>query len=322
MSHRVGQGVILAAGRGTRLQPLSQLIPKPLQPVCNKPIMQYQIEAMHAAGINEIAIVISPTGEAIPACFGDGAQLGVRLTYLEDPAPAGIAASLARTEPWVRGPFAVFLGDIFLSLTELGPALAPLEQGAAGTLIVRRDLPAAVQRNFAVLVEADGRVVQVIEKPQRPPTNLKGCGVYVFDQSIFEAIRRTPRSALRNEYELTDAIQTMIGFGPPLFAADLVRWDMNITFPGDLLACNLRVLREQHGSGLVSPRAVIDVHAELIQTVVGDDATIGAPVRLEECLVLPRAQVRSFEGIRRRMIFAEEGQLDPAASARSVYPGW
>jgi dTDP-glucose pyrophosphorylase len=316
MSSTVRQGIILAAGRGTRLQPLSNLIPKPLRPVCNKPIMQYQIEAMRDANICDIAIVIGPSGDAIRACFSDGSALGVQLSYIEDEAPAGIAASLACAEPWVRGPFALFLGDIFLSLEDLAPALDPMAHGAAGTIIVRHDMPAAVQRNFAVLTEGDGRITQVIEKPRHPPTNLKGCGVYVFDQSIFEAIRRTPRSALRNEYELTDAIQIMIDFGRPLFAANVVRWDMNITFPADLLACNLRVLRERHGLSLVGLRTRLDTGVQLVESIVGDDATIDAPVRLEECLVLPGARVHTVGGTQRRAIFGDGIHLEQELGAR------
>lgn len=313
MSSCVRQGVILAAGRGTRLHPLSLAYPKPLRPICNKPIMQYQIEAMRAAGITDIGIVIGATGAPIRACFGDGSRLGVQISYVEDHAPAGIAASLACVEPWVHGPFMVFLGDIFLALDDLTPALAPLDNGAAGTIIVRRDASAAVQRNFAVVTDERQRVITVIEKPKVPPTNLKGCGVYVFDQTIFEAIRRTPRSALRNEYELTDAIQTLIDFDKPVVAADVVRWDLNITFPEDLLLCNLRVLRERGISSLIGSGARFNREVQLISSVVGDDALIDASVCLEECLVLPGARIADVEGTKRRHIFSSDMHLSYAA---------
>src|SRR5512138_3091741 len=164
MSSIVRQGVVLAAGRGTRLQPFSETRPKPLHPICNKPIMQYQIEAMYEAGIRDVCIVVGPSGQPIRDYFGDGRRFGPRISYIEDAAPAGIAASLALAEPWVDGPFAVFLGDIFLSLSDMAPALAPMDDGAAGTIVVRRDTPAAVRRNFAVVTEPGGRISRVIEK--------------------------------------------------------------------------------------------------------------------------------------------------------------
>ncbi|MBC8159741.1 MAG: NTP transferase domain-containing protein [Roseiflexaceae bacterium] len=305
MSNTVRQGVVLAAGRGTRMHALSNSFPKPLQPICNKPIMQYQIEAMRDAGISEIALVVGPNGQEIRSYFGTGGWLGVQLTYIEDGAPAGIAASLALTEPWIDGPFVVFLGDIFLALTDLSSALAPLDDGAAATIIVRRDLPEAVRRNFAVVTDAAGRISRVIEKPADPPTNLKGCGVYVFDQSIFDAIRRTPRSALRNEYEITDAVQILIDFGRPVFAADIVRWDINVTFPEDLLACNLRLLREQHRASLIGQGAHVGGQTRLANSIIGDQAVVAAPVLFEECLVLPGAHVAAREADAHRMIFGD-----------------
>jgi dTDP-glucose pyrophosphorylase len=309
MSQLVRQGVILAAGRGTRLYPLSNVAPKPLHPVCNKPIMQYQVEAMRAAGIEQIAIVVNASGGAIRSYFGDGTRFGVAISYIEDPNPAGIAASLACAEPWVSGPFAVFLGDVFLALDDLTPAISPLRHGAAGTIVVRRDTPDAVRRNFAVLTDASGRVSRVIEKPTEPPTDLKGCGVYVFDTAIFDAIRRTPRSALRNEYEITDAIQTWIDGGRPVFAADVVRWDVNITFPADLLGCNLRMLREQRRASLIGRRVRVNQQARLSDSIIGDGAVVDVPLLFRECLVLPGARIDAAEtddGAVRATIFGQE----------------
>lgn len=311
MATSVQQGIILAAGRGTRLQPFSGVFPKPLLPVCNRPIMQYQIEAMQAAGINEIAIVVGPAGAPIIEHFGDGSRLGVRLTYLHDPAPAGIAASLAQAEHWVRGPVAVFLGDIFLALNDLMPALTPIDAGAAATVVVRHDRPEAIRRNFAVITDGGGRVQKVLEKPADPPTSLKGCGVYVFTPLIFEAIRRTPRSLSRGEFEITDALQIMIDLADqahlPVQVAEIVRWDVNVTFPADLLACNLRQLRASQLDRLIGNTARISDQTQLQGSIVGDFATVetDGPARFEECLVLPRARVAHVVGLIRRHIFGD-----------------
>jgi dTDP-glucose pyrophosphorylase len=301
MNHPVRQGVILAAGRGARLQPLSSIRPKPLQPICNKPIMQYHLEAMRDAGIGEVAVVIGPTSAPIRSYFGDGQLLGLRIHYVEDPEPAGIAASLALVEPWLRGPFVVFLGDVFVRLTDLETALSPMRLDAAGTLVVRRDSPEAVRRNFAVIADQEGRIERVIEKPANPPTDLKGCGIYVFDQTIFDAIRRTRRSSLRNEYEITDAIQILLGLGRPVFASEIARWDVNVTYPEDLLACNLRLLHEQRLDNLIGHAVSISERARMASSVVGDRAVLEGPVQLEECLVFPDARVRDIGPVRRRI---------------------
>lgn len=305
---RVRQGVVLAAGRGARLRPLSDGLPKPLAPVCNKPIIQYQLEAMRDAGVRDVAIVIGPNGGPIRARFGDGSGLGVRIEYVTDPAPAGIAASLLRAEPWVEGPFTLFLGDIMLALDDLAPAFEPLERGAAGSLVVRHDTPEAVRRNFVVVADETGRVSGVVEKPRGElPSDLKGCGAYVFDRAIFAAIRRTRPSPLRNELELTDSIQTLIDMGGPLYAAEVVRWDINVTYPVDLLDCNLRLLRDRGLGRLVGVGAWIHAGAELRRSIVGDGAIVGAPIVLDECVVLPGARVGDFGARRfRRHIFAPE----------------
>lgn len=305
MSGPIRQAVVLAAGRASRLQPLSAVLPKPLAPVCNKPIMQHQIEAARDACIEHVLVVIGPSSLAIRDYFGDGRRLGVRMEYIMDPEPAGIAASLSLVASWVQDGFVAFLGDIFLRMRDLRAALQPVERGAAGALLVSRDTTDAISRSYAVLTEADGRVYRVIEKPANPSTDVKGCGVYVFDRAIFEAIRRTPRSAMRGEYEITDAIQILIEMGRPVFAAEEVIWDVNITYPEDLLACNLRLLREQQLEHLIGEGARVSQHARLVNSVVGERAVVEAPVLIEDCLVLPNAHVPHHHEPIRRRIFAD-----------------
>jgi dTDP-glucose pyrophosphorylase len=262
MMRCIEQGVILAAGHGSRFRPLSWYCPKPLHQVCNKPIIQYQLEAMRDVGVCNVAIVIGHNGLPIEEYFGDGQSLGMRIEYITDAKPSGISYSLAHVENWVKGPFLVFLGDIFLSFTSLWPALLPLIDGAAGSIVVRTDTLEAIRRNFAVVTDDSYRVTQVIEKPSDPPTLLKGCGVYGFNHTIFDAIRRTPRSPLRNEFELTDAIQVLINERQPVFAAEVVKWDMNINNSLDLLNCNIKQLTDCAKEFLIGESAIVgdDVH--------------------------------------------------------------
>lgn len=301
------QGVILAAGRGSRIRPFSDHFPKPLLPICNKPVMQYQVEAMRDAGIDDITVVVGHRGEQIRGHFGDGGSLGVRMRYVVDENPQGIAASLLTARDAVHGPFALFLGDIFIALDDLAPAMRRMaERGADGAVIVRQEPDLDVIRlNFSVVADGDGRISRVIEKPADPPSNLKGCGVYIFTPSIFEAIDRTPRSSLRNEYEITDAIQTLVDMGTGVYSEELARWDWNITFPGDLLDLNLKVLGEQRLDYLLGAGAVVSENTQLVNSIVGDRAVIEAPSLIEECLVLADCRVDRNYGSIRRHIFAD-----------------
>jgi dTDP-glucose pyrophosphorylase len=144
-----------------------------------------------------------------------------------------------------------------------------------------------------VLADADGRVRRVIEKPRVVPNRLKGCGIYLFDERIFEAVRRTPRTAMRDEYELTDSIQILIDYDYPVRIAPAVKWDVNVTFIGDLVQCCVHVLRQQGRASLVGQGCSVADGATLVETVLGDGATVERPIRLERCVVMPGAVVSS-----------------------------
>lgn len=299
-------GVILAAGRGTRIRPLSQTFPKPLLPVCNKPVMQYQIEMLRAAGIDDILVVVGHLGEHIREYFGDGSELGVQIRYVTDENPQGIASSLALAAGHVRERFVLFLGDIFLVLDDLTPHLKRMDDpGARSIIFVKHEAdPEAIRRNFAVLLDGDDRIMRVIEKPTQLVNDLKGCGVYVFDETIFEAIEQTPRSALRNEYELTDAIQTLINLGHTTRAAAAVRMDLNLTFPQDLLACNLIWLREQGVSSICGDAVGLASGTVLDEVILGNEVQISSPVTIRQSVVFPNTHIDgSVSLIERSLVF-------------------
>jgi dTDP-glucose pyrophosphorylase len=282
-------GVILAAGRGSRINPLSAIIPKPLLPVCNKPIMQYQVEALRDADVTDLVIVVGAPNGPIEHYFGNGDRFGMRITYVVDDQPQGIASSLARAEPYVGDACAVFLGDIFLEIGNLKPALASMEElHLGGVVLVKHEPhPDAIRRNFAVLMDEQGWVTKVIEKPKELPNDLKGCGVYLFSRAIFDAIRRTPRSALRNEYELTDAIQMLIDAGERVRASATVHWDINVTFPVDLLNANLFYLKEQGLRMLVGENTRIAPGTTLSDAIIGDEVHIHHPLKIAESVIFP-----------------------------------
>jgi dTDP-glucose pyrophosphorylase len=168
--------------------------------------------------------------------------------------------------------------------------------GATAVLAVKEETdPEAVKRNFAVILREDGTVRRVVEKPRHLPNMLKGCGLYLFDLPIFDAIRRTPRTAMRDEYELTDSIQMLIDFDYPVRVVPAVEWDINVTFIGDLIQCSRHVLERTHRPYLVGEACRLAPGVELVETVLGDRVTLGKSVRLERCVVLPDVELRDGE---------------------------
>ena len=288
------QGVILAAGKGKRIQPFSHHTPKPLLPVLDRPLIVWQIAAMRELGVREIVIVIGHLGHHVVQALGDGSAHGVKLSYVEQEQVLGIAHAVSQLEPYVTRPFLLFLGDIFFETRDLGSMLELYRaEGVDGVLAVKVEKDkSALRRNFTVDLDERGRVRRVIEKPRHPSTDLKGCGLYLFDTTIFDAVRRTPRTALRDEYELTDAIQIFIDYGYGVVPANVVLDDLNLSGPEDLLHLNLHVMRKAGHSRYVAEDAALLDGADVEESVVMGRARVEAGAQLRRCLVLPGETVR------------------------------
>lgn len=300
-------GVILAAGKGTRMAPFSARFPKPLLPVCNRPILQYQIEYMKQAGIREIILVIGHLGYTIARHFGDGNGLGVKIRYVEQAETLGIAHAVGRLEPYITSPFLLFLGDIFFITEDLSVMIDQMSQRKASAVLAvkEEDDPEAIKRNFAVLLNEEGYVKRVIEKPRYVTNPLKGCGLYLFDLHIFDAIRRTPRTAMRDEYEITDAIQILVDDGLPVVVSNIVLKDMNVSFPHDLLLCSLEELKHQGKSSLVGDGCELHPEIQLNQAVLGDRVRIEAPIRIKQSMVFSDTVIHTKEDLERCIVTPE-----------------
>lgn len=302
-------GVILAAGKGSRIQPFSASTPKPLLPILDRPLLVWQIDTMRALGIEDVVVLVGHLGHHVVQTLGDGSRLGVRLRYAEQEQALGIAHALGKLEPFVDRPFLLFLGDIFFETHGLARMMELFERdGVDGVLAVKEEQdPAAIRRNFTVEEDERGFVRRVIEKPRNPRTNRKGCGLYLFDPAIFDAVRRTPRTALRDEYELTDSIQIFIEYGYGVVAAPVIERDLNLSEPKDLLALNLYVMEREGYSPWVSETALVDSKARVLRSVVMSGARVEAGADLERCLVMPGEVVRA--GQYRDSIFVGGDQI-------------
>ena len=303
-------GVILAAGKGTRMRPFSEHWPKPVLPVLGKPLMAYQLEMMAGLGIRKVVVVIGHLGHEVVRALGDGSRWGVSIQYVEQEEMLGIAHAVSRLESHVDRPFFLFLGDIFFVTENLRHMLDRFRAGNLGGVLACKREPnlEAIKRNFVVHTDGAGVVNRVVEKPRFPRTDLKGCGIYLFDQSFFDAVRRTPRTAMRNEYEITDSIQIFLDDGYKVEAAEVVKADMNVSYPADLLDLNLLLLQQSGKADWLAPDVKIGKGSTLARCVAMAGAEVGDGCALTECLLFPGAKVPAGR-IRRRSIFTADAEI-------------
>ncbi|MBX3176072.1 MAG: NTP transferase domain-containing protein [Candidatus Hydrogenedentes bacterium] len=291
------QGVILAAGHGARMGAIADRYPKALLPVCNIPLIHRHLDTLRRLGVRDVIIVVGHLGDQIRQALGNGEAWRLSITYAEQTDRQGLAHAVGQLEAYLDRPFYLLLGDIYFEFDHLDALRAAFEtHRAAVALAVREDEDLdAVRRNFSVETDAAGRVSRLIEKPAHPPTRCKGCGLYLADRRLFDAIRETPRSALRNEYELTDAIQRLVEHGAPVHAVPMVAWDMNITEPNDLVTCSVRELARRGLPHLLGHDCRLAPGCAINGSVLGDGVRVLHPIRLERCVVLPGTIVDATE---------------------------
>jgi glucose-1-phosphate thymidylyltransferase len=291
------KGLILSGGRGTRLRPLTYTSAKQLVPVANKPVLFYAIEAVVAAGIEEIGIVVGDTVAEIRAAVGDGSALGARVTYIQQEAPLGLAHAVQIAEPFLAGePFVMYLGDNLIAggITSL---VEDFRRLGCNAQILLAEVPNPEQFGVAELGEG-GRIERLVEKPPEPRSNLALVGVYMFDASIFESTRRIKPSA-RGELEITDAIQDLIDRGLDVHPHTVRGWWKDTGKLEDMLEANRIVLEKlmpTHGSPLgegavLEGRVSLGTGVEIVDSLVRGPVVIGDGARLERTFVGPYTSI-------------------------------
>ena len=311
-------GVILAAGKGARMYPFSERSPKPILPILNRPLLTHQIEVMRDCGISDIHIVVGHLGYQVARTFGDGTQFGVRIHFVEQESTLGLAHAVGALEARIQEPFLLMLGDIYFHLNApIKPLLDEVLRGVVNANLVSmyEPDPSMVRRNFVIEADERGRVRKVIEKPRYVDSQLKGCGLYVFDQHIFDAIRRTPRTAMRDEYEITDSIQILINDGYHVRHHPIVERDLNLTKPEDLLAINLIELERKGLQQLVGQRVSTPAGTRIERSVIGDGVTIRHPIRISNSVVMPNVVVESSHDLDAVVMDGEHSVYCPGLGA-------
>ena len=286
------KGLILSGGKGTRLRPLTYTSAKQLVPVANKPVLFYGIEAMAEAGLTEIGIVVGDTHAEIRAAVGDGSQFGVRVTYIPQEAPLGLAHAVKISQPFLQDePFVMYLGDNLLNRGIVGFVQEfAREKPAAQILLTKVPDP----QMFGVAQLENGRVIRLVEKPKEPIGDLALVGVYMFSPEIFESVNRI-KPSFRNELEITDAIQDLIDRGLTVKPHIVEGWWKDTGKLEDMLEANRLILDtfERRIDGQVDAdsriegKVVIEAGAIVERSVIRGPAIIGRGARLVHAYVGP-----------------------------------
>lgn len=291
------KGLILSGGKGTRLRPITHTSAKQLVPVANKPVLFYGIEAMAAAGIRQVGIIIAPeTGDEIRASAGDGSRFGVEITYIVQDEPLGLAHAVLTGEPFLgTDPFVMYLGDNLLQggISDLVEAFRT--HGPEALILLT---PVPDPQNYGVAeLDGQGTVVRLVEKPPQPASDLALVGVYMFTPLIHEAARAIEPSG-RGELEITDAIQWLVDGGKRVESHVVRGWWKDTGRLDDMLEANRLILEtlERRVDGelidaQVDGRVVIEAGARLERATVRGPAIIGAGAVLRDAYVGPYTAV-------------------------------
>ncbi len=286
------KGLILAGGKGTRLRPLTHTSAKQLVPVANKPVLFYGIESIAAAGITDIGIVVGDTREEVKAAVGDGTKFGVKVTYIEQDAPRGLAHAVLISEKFLAGDsFVMYLGDNLIAsgISSLVDEYRRLQCNSQ-ILLARVPNPSS----FGVAELDGGKVVRLSEKPPEPKSDLALVGVYMFDPTVFEAVHAI-RPSNRNELEITDAIQWLVDHGRSVHPHLVTGWWKDTGKVEDMLEANRIILdtfQPKVPAGLdpgsrVEGKVVFEGGATLANAVVRGPCVIGRGAVIDNAYVGP-----------------------------------
>jgi glucose-1-phosphate thymidylyltransferase len=224
-------GVVLAAGEGTRLRPLTADRPKALVDVAGRPLVEHAFDALRSVGVDRIAVVVGYRGEQILDRYGDSYR-GTALTYVEQAEQLGTAHALDQAMPAVDPPLVVMNGDN-VCRANLGAVVDHhRETEAAATLLVESVSREQARTTGVVETDGDGRVTGLVEKPDDPPSTLVNRGFYAFGPAIGPALERIDPSP-RGEYELADAIDDLRRRGHRVETVELDGWCHNVNEPAD-----------------------------------------------------------------------------------------
>jgi UDP-N-acetylglucosamine diphosphorylase/glucosamine-1-phosphate N-acetyltransferase len=312
--------LILAAGEGTRMRPLTASTPKPLLLTAGKPFMEHTIEALKEAGLREVYILVGWREDRVREHFGDGARFGLKINYLVQKERQGTAHAVGIAGGEIQEEFLCINGDVVVTAAMVNELLAfrATHHGTVMTLVEK-----ANPKEFGVVsLNPDATVKSIDEKPERPQSNLINAGIYLFTPEVFRAIARTPPSP-RGEYEITDTLRLLAGESKVYGFVSKSPW-VDVGRPWDLLKANEYLLKgiKKDIRGEVEPNATLKGEVKIGEgtrvrsgsyiegpvvigrncdigpncyirphTTVGDNCKVGAGVELKNSIVMNHSHV-------------------------------
>jgi glucose-1-phosphate thymidylyltransferase len=293
------KGLLLAGGRGTRLRPLTFTGNKHMIPIANKPMILYGVEQLRKAGIQQIGVILGPIKEGVVETLGDGSRFGVKLTYIDQPDPRGLAHAVAVAQNYLGDePFVMYLGDNLLK-QDLKQFINLFKKERMDCVIGSTEVEDP-SRYGVVVFAKDGSIERFVEKPKDAISRWALIGVYVFNSKIFQAVNKI-KPSWRNELEITDAIQTLLKDGAKIGVQKVKGWWKDTGRPEDILEANQLVLQdlEPGNNGKLEEDATVSANTAIgKRTIIHPHTLVRGPSIIgEDCEIGPNTYVGPYTSI-------------------------
>lgn len=293
------KALVLSGGSGTRLRPFTYSMPKQLIPIANKPVLEHVLGNIRDLGVTDVGVVVGDLAPQIIEAIGDGTHLGLRIVYIRQDAPRGLAHCVQIAQPFLQeDDFVMYLGDNVLAEGIAGIGKDFSARRPAAQVVVHK---VADPRAFGVAeLDANGRVERVVEKPQQPRSDLALIGVYFFTAAIHQAVNAITPSA-RGELEITDAIQWLVTHGANVTASSYSGYWKDAGQSEDVLECNRQLLSwlepstdgEVDTASRLAGQIVVEAGARIVRSHIEGPAIIGAGTVIEDSRIGPGTSIGS-----------------------------
>lgn len=290
------KALILAGGTGSRLRPITYSMAKQLVPVANKPVIEYGIEAIANAGVTDFGIIVGDTGPAVEKAVGDGSRWGIKITYIPQSAPLGLAHAVATAKPFLGDDdFVMYLGDNLIK-SSVATLVREFEAHRPAATILLTPVPNP--SDFGVAELENDRVVRLQEKPKEPKSNLALVGVYLFDKQIHDVIAVLKPSP-RGEYEITDAIQALVDKHLNVRSHIVEGWWKDTGTVDAMLEANRLILEdlEPSNEGTNDEHSRIEGRVRVGKGSIIENSVIRGPAVIGENCVIKDSYVGPFTAI-------------------------
>jgi bifunctional UDP-N-acetylglucosamine pyrophosphorylase/glucosamine-1-phosphate N-acetyltransferase len=294
------KAIILTAGEGTRMRPLTVMKPKTMLQVGGKPILQYNVESLRDAGIKDITLVVGYREEVIKDHFRNGTDFGVNINYVTQKERLGTAHAIGSTRGTVKGSFIILNGDIIVDPILIEDLITKYQTENARSVLVLTEVDDP--SSFGVVEIDEDRITNIIEKPEpgKAPSNLINAGIYLFDDQIFEAIEKTEKSQ-RGEYEITDSLLIQMKNGEKVLGLRSKNNWIDIGRPWELLDVNEHFLKDLKTDIQGELEESVIIHGPVFigkNTIVRSGTYIMGPVYIgENCDIGPNTLLRKYTSL-------------------------